>query len=264
VIGSLAACVVLMVGIGAAIGFSLFPKADTPHFRVTVQTPDGSSLAETDRALQFVEQKLAAMPEVRSYFTNIGHGNPKVYYNEFPPENETNYGELFVRLHSYHTRDTPRALERLRSELREYPNARIHVKEFQNGPPVTAPIAIRIIGPDLDQLQALAARVEKLIKETPGTRDVVNPVRVSRTNLKLDVDSQKAALLGVPTIELDRAVRLSVSGLPAGRFKDASGEQYDIVVRTPMDGRPDLDAIDQVRVASLSGALLPISQLASV
>ncbi len=264
VFGSLAACVVIMVGVGAAIGFSLFPKADTPHFRITVQTPDGSSLAETDRALRFVEEKLATMPEVRSYFTNIGHGNPKVYYNEFPPENETNYGELFVRLNSYDTRETPRVLDRLRASLREYANARIYVKEFQNGPPVTAPVAIRIIGADLDELQALAARVEKLVKETPGTRDVVNPVRVSRTNIKLNVDSQKAALLGVPTIEFDRAVRLSVSGLPAGRFKDTTGEQYDIVVRTPMSGRPDLDALDRVRVATLGGGALPVSQLASI
>jgi multidrug efflux pump subunit AcrB len=264
VFGSLAACVVIMIGVTAAIGFSLFPKADTPHFRITVQTPDGSSLAETDRALRFVEDKVRAMPEVRSYFTNLGHGNPKVYYNEFPPEYEANYGELFVRLKSYHTTETPRALDRLRNELQQYPNARIYVKEFQNGPPITAPIAIRIVGSDLERLQALAAEVEKIVKETPGTRDVVNPVRISRTNLKLDVDSQKAALLGVPTIEFDRAVRLSVSGLPAGRFKDKSGEQYDIVVRTPMTGRPDLQTLEHVRVASLTGESLPISQLATV
>jgi multidrug efflux pump subunit AcrB len=264
VIGSLLACVVIMIGVGALIGFSLFPKADTPHFRVTVQTPDGSSLAETDRALRFVEDKVAAMAETKSYFTNIGHGNPKVYYNEFPPENEPNYGEVFVKLKGYDTRDTPRVLDRLRAQLREYPNARIYVKEFQNGPPVSAPIAIRVIGPDLERLHMLAAQVEKVVKETPGTRDVVNPVRVSRTNLQLDVDSHKAALLGVPVIEFDRAVRLSVSGLPAGRFKDASGEQYDIVVRTPMTGRPDLHALDQVRVATLTGESLPVSQLASM
>jgi multidrug efflux pump subunit AcrB len=264
VFGSLAACVAIMIGVGAIIGFSLFPKADTPNFRITVQTPDGSSLAETDRALRSVEDKLRATPEVKSFFTNIGHGNPKVYYNEFPPENETNYGELFVKLHRYDTNDTPVVLDRLRAELRSYANARIYVKEFQNGPPISAPIAIRVIGSDLDQLHALAAQVEKIVKETPGTRDVVNPVRVSRTNLKLDIDSQKAALLGVATVDFDRAVRLSVSGLPAGRFKDESGEQYDIIVRTPMSGRPDLHTLDQVRVTTSSGESLPVSQLANM
>ena len=262
--GSLVACFVIMIGLGAWIGFSLFPKADTPHFLVTVETPDGSSLAETDRALRFVESKVAAMPEVVSYFTNVGHGNPKIYYNETPPEHATNYGEVFVKLAHYHTEETPRLLERLRGELRAYPNARIFVKEFQNGPPLTAPISIRIVGPDLERLDDLAAQVEKVVRETPGTRDVVNPVRVSRTNLKVEVDSQKAALLGVPAAEIDRAVRLSISGLLAGRYKDTNGEQYDIVVRTPMNGRPDLQALDQVRVATANGGFVPLSQLATV
>jgi multidrug efflux pump subunit AcrB len=262
--GSLAACFAIMIGLGAWIGFSLFPKADTPHFRVTVETPEGSSLAETDRALRFVESKIAAMPEVVSYFTNLGHGNPKIYYNETPPEHAMNYGELFVKLAHYDTVETPRLLDKLRAELRTYPNARIFVKEFQNGPPVSAPIAIRVVGPDLDRLHALAAQVEQVVRDTPGTRDVVNPVRVPRTNLKLEIDSQKAALLGVPTAEIDRAVRLSISGLLAGRYKDSNGEQYDIVVRTPMSGRPDLQALDQVRVATARGGFVPLSQLATV
>jgi multidrug efflux pump subunit AcrB len=262
--GSLAACLVIMIGVGGIIGFSLFPKADTPNFLITVETPDGSSLAETDRALKFVENRLSAMPDVASYFTNLGHGNPKIYYNEFGNEGATNYGDIFVKLKEYDTTDTPKKLEALRRELKQYPNAHIYVKEFQNGPPITAPIAIRVIGPELDELDRLAARVEQVIKETPGTRDVENPVRIKRTDLQLKIDSQKAALFGVPSIEFDRAVRLAVAGVPASRYKETDGEQYDIMVRTPITERADIHALDQVRVTTLSGATLPLSQLAQV
>lgn len=262
--GSLAACLVIMIGVGGLIGFSLFPKADTPNFLITVETPDGSSLAETDRALKFVENRLSALPDVASYFTNLGRGNPKIYYNEFGNEGATNYGDIFVKLKEYDTTDTPRKLEELRQELKQYPNAHIYVKEFQNGPPITAPIAIRVIGPELDELDRLAARVEQAIKETPGTRDVENPVRIKRTDLQLKIDSQKAALLGVPAIEFDRAVRLAVAGVPASRYKETDGEQYDIMVRTPIAERADIHALDQVRVTTLSGATLPLSQLAQV
>ena len=262
--GSLAACMVIMVGVGAVIGFSLFPKADTPNFLITVETPDGSSLGETDRALRFVESKLSAMPEVASYFTNLGRGNPKIYYNEFGNEGASNYGDVFVKLKDYDTTDTPRKLEELRRELKHYPNAHIYVKEFQNGPPISAPIAIRVIGPELDELDRLAARVERIIEETPGTRDVENPMRIKRTNLQLNVDSHKAALLGVPVIEFDRAVRLAVAGIPASRYKETDGEQYDIMVRTPIVERADIHALDQVRVSTLTGATLPLSQLAQV
>jgi multidrug efflux pump subunit AcrB len=262
--GSLAACLVIMIGVGGLIGFSLFPKADTPNFLITVETPDGSSIAETDRALKFVETRLSALPDVASYFTNLGHGNPKIYYNEFGNEGATNYGDIFVKLKEYDTTDTPKKLEQLRRELKQYPNAHIYVKEFQNGPPITAPIAIRVIGPELAELDRLAARVEQAIKETPGTRDVENPVRIRRTDLQLKIDSQKAALFGVPAIEFDRAVRLAVAGVPASRYKETDGEQYDIMVRTPITERADIHALDQVRVTTLNGATLPLSQLAQV
>ena len=94
-----------------------------------------------------------------------------------------------------------------------------------------------MIGQDLDVIEKLSLQVEQLVESTPGTRDVQNPLKVARTNLKLNVDSQKASLLGVPTVEFDRAVRLSVAGIPTGTFKDPSGEQYDIVVRTPIGVR---------------------------
>ncbi|MGH8178716.1 MAG: efflux RND transporter permease subunit [Steroidobacter sp.] len=262
--GSLAACFAIMIVVGGIIGFSLFPKADTPNFLIAVNTPDGSSLAETDRALRFVEEKLAAMPEVESYFSNLGRSNPKIYYNEIGSEGASNFGDVFVKLKTYDTTDTPRLLDDLRQQLKQYPNARIYVREFQNGPPITAPIAIRVVGSDLDTLYTLSAQVEKLIRETPGARDVENPVRMRRTNLQLDVDSQKAALLGVPMIEFDRAVRLAVAGIPAGRYKESDGEQYDIIVRSPIARRADIRALDQVRVATLTGETLPLSQLARV
>ena len=261
---SIGGSILLSVLLVPLIGSSLFPKADTPQFVISVETPNGSSLAETDRAVRFVEQRIEKMPEVRSWFTNVGHGNPLIYYNLIVRNDAPNYGELFVRLKDFDTRETPRRLDALRTELDTYPGARIAVKEFINGPPITAPLAVRVVGPNLEVIEQLAARVEKVLDETPGTRDVQNPLKVARTNLKLNVDPQKAALLGVPMVEFDRAVRLSVSGIEAGTFKDATGEQYPITVRTPFEGRADLDALDEVRVPTLSGSSLPISQLANL
>jgi len=260
---ALVVCVLVVVPVGAWIGFSLFPKADTPHFMVYVKTPVGSSLAETDKALRFAEQQVQAMPETESYFSNLGHGNPKIYYNVIPREDAANYAELFVKLkiESYSAKTMPKLLDALRAKMETYPNARIEVREFESGPPISAPIAIRVIGPELDALHDLAAQVEHAIAEVAGVTDVVNPVKVQRTNLRLQVDTQKAAMLGVPSVEIDRAVRLSVAGLPVGKFKETNGEQYDIVVRTPISARADLNALNEVRVASVHGQVLPLSQL---
>ncbi|MEZ5498058.1 MAG: efflux RND transporter permease subunit [Steroidobacteraceae bacterium] len=246
------------------LGSSLFPKADTPQFQIEVTTPNGSSLAETDAAVRFVESRLKNLPGVRSWFANIGHGNPQIYYNHIVRNDSANYGEFFVQLEEYDTRRTPQQLDELREQLDEYPGARIKVKEFVNGPPITAPIAVRVVGDDLDTIETLAGQVEALLKGTAGTRDVKNPLRSPRTNLRLDVDRDKANRLGVATVEFDRAVRLAVGGIPAGTFKDADGEQYPIMLRTPVGERADLTVLNDVLIPSASGELLPLAQLATL
>ena len=263
-VAAIGGSLLLSAALVPVIGSSLFPKADTPQFLVTVEAPNGTSFAETDRALRFVEDTLRRMPEVKSWFANLGRGNPQVYYNVVAHADSLNYAEVFVQLKEYSTHRTPRRLDELRAQLARYPSAHIYVKEFVNGPAIAAPIAIRVIGPDLDVIESLARRVERIMTDTPGTRDVNNPLKVARTNLKLDVDTLKAGLLGVPTVEFDRAVRLSVAGVPAGTYKEQSGEQYDIVVRTPIGARADLDALQEVRVPSAGGAVLPVSQLATL
>jgi len=246
------------------VGSSLFPKSNVPAFLVKIETPNGSSLAATDAALRFAEDRVAAMSDVQSYFANLGHGNPQIYYNQLPREDAPNFAELFVQLREYSTRGTPRKLDALRRELAAYPNARIFVEEFVNGPPITAPIAVRIVGPDLDTLESLSRQVENLIRGVPGTQDVDNPLRVPRTNLRLAVDPQKASQLGVPTVAFDQAVRLSVAGIEVGKYKETDGEQYAIVVRSPVGTRPDLAALAEIRIPSVGGSSLPLSQLATL
>jgi multidrug efflux pump subunit AcrB len=119
-----------------------------------------------------------------------------------------------------------------------------------------------VIGPDLATLEDLSKSIETLMARTPGTRDVENPLRVARTNLRLRPDPQKASQLGVPTAEFDQAVRLSVGGISVGTYKETDGEQYDIVVRTPVGARADLETLNDVQVPTFTGRLLPLAQLA--
>src|SRR3954471_7844015 len=264
VAAALGGSLLLSAALVPVIGSSLFPKADTPQFLIQVESPNGTSMSETDRALHFVEDELRRLPEVRGWFSNLGHGNPQIYYNHIQRNDAANYAEVFVQLHEYDTNGTPQKLQALRERLQRYPGAHIYVHEFANGPPISAPISVRVIGPDLTVIKQLSHKVEDLVKTTPGTRDVRNPLNVARTNLKLRIDSRKAQQLGVQIAELDRAVRLSVAGIPVGTFKDTTGEQYPIVVRTPIAQQAEFAALDQVRVPSLSGSTLPLSQLASL
>jgi multidrug efflux pump subunit AcrB len=254
---------VLVMGTVPLIGFSLFPMADVPEFIVRVDAPDGASVVETDRALRFVEARLAEHPEVKRYFTNLGHGSPFVYYNYFSQGRSANVGEVFVELDRFDARRTPRLVEALRANFADYAAARISIKQFVQGPPVDAPVAFRIVGPEIEGLRKLAGEVEQVLRATPGTRDVNNPARLQRTDLDLGIDTQKAGLLGVSALEVNRTVRLAVAGLSAGQFRASNGDEYDITLRLPMHERPTIESLDGIDVSTVNGRQIPLRQISN-
>lgn len=253
---------IAVLGLVPLIGFSLFPEADVPQFRVTVETAEGSTVAQTDKAVRYVEQRLLARPEIKYVFSNAGRGNPRIYYNVFGRETKANTGELYIEAKSFNPRTTPKFYDELRREFADYPDAKIIVKPFEAGPPIAAPIAIRLLGPNLDVLSQLANRTEDVIKSVQGTRDVNNPLRLNRTDLDLNIDTTKASLYGVPTINIDRTVRLAIAGESIGNFRESDGDEFPIVLRAPLrDGHQHLDVFDQIYVNTLQGDALPLNQL---
>jgi multidrug efflux pump subunit AcrB len=249
------------LGLVPIIGFSLFPLADTPQFVITIETPSGSSVEETDRALKFVESTVLSNEQVKHVFGTLGRGNKQIFYNVFPREASPNFAEAYVEVHQYDPKRTPKLYERLRQQFSAYPGAKIILKPFENGPPVDAPIAIRIVGPELGTLKKLAADFEHIMRDTPGLRDLTNPLKLTRTDLALNINVEKAGLMGVPTLEIDRAVRLAAAGLTVSNYRDVDGEEYPIRLRLPMqDGHPRLDLLEQIEVNSIQGASILLKQ----
>jgi multidrug efflux pump subunit AcrB len=257
-----AALVAVSVALVPVVGFSLFPKAGTPRFLVHVETPEGASLDETDRAARFAERVLATEPRVKTVLTNVGRDNPQIYYNVIPRNENASAAQLFVLLDTYDATRTPPMLDSLRSKLASYAGARIELREFENGPPIDAPIAMRLSGESLDTLRFLASRVEQTLTGVAGTQYVVNPLRVNRTDLHLTLDRQKAGLLGVSSVEVDRTLRLAIAGLTAGELRTPDGDAHDVIVRLARSGRPTPELLDRVYVTSQNGGQVPLGQIA--
>lgn len=253
---------VLMFATVPLIGFSLFPKADSPYFMVRVEAPEGSSVAATDKAVHDVAAILKAEPEITARMENVGRGNPQIFYNNLPKENDTRYGEIFVTIKAFEPRETPDFIEQLRAKLAAYPDARVTLVQFDNGPPVEAPVAIRILGPDIDVLKSLSARISEIMRANPGTRDVEDPLAIDRIDLDLNIDAGKASLLNVQQDAVRRTVRLALSGERASSFRDAEGDSYPVVVRLPLAESQPVSALESIFVPSLSGSSVQLSQLA--
>ena len=246
------------------VGVSFFPKAEKPQFRITVNLPNGSNLDATDEAIKSVESVLEEYDEVDYYASNIGHGNPRIYYNINPENYSNSFGEIFVILKEYDVDRFYEILSELRKRFSNNPEATINVREFVQGPPSEAPVAIKIYGNDLDKLEKYAKQVETIAKNDPGAINVDNPLSTNSTDLFFNINRDKAMMLGVPVFAIDKTIRSFVNGNPVGKFRDTDAEEYNIVLRYDFEDKFKMEDFDRIKVKSMNNHFVPLKQLANI
>lgn len=247
------------------VGFSLFPMSEKPQFLINIETPNGTSIYETNRVTRDVEEVLKKELDIKYFASNVGKGNPRIYYNTQGRNESPNYAQLYVQLEDLSPPEKTKLIDKLRERFFLYPNARIEVKDFEQGPPLEAPVAIRVFGENLDTLRSLAAKVEKELSATAGTIYVKNPIATQMTDIHLNINKEKAGLLGVQISEIDKSVRLGVAGLNVGEFTPGEGEdEIGIVVTLPREKYATYDVFGKLYVNAVNGAAIPLRQLADV
>ncbi len=243
------------------VGVSFFPKAEKPIFMIRIHTPEGVNIDKSDVVARRVESLLDTMSGVKHFATNVGHGNPRIYYNIFPKRFERNFAEIYVELEEYDIEQFDGMIQELRELFSDFPGARINVKEFEQGTPIEAPLVIKITGPNLDVLKKLSDDFEAFLREEPGLVNIDNQLSRSSTDFYFNINRDKAGMLGVPVYEIDRTIRTAITGMPVSSFRDVDGNEYDIVLRLPFDDRIRLEDFDRIYVSSLSGRQIPLMQL---
>lgn len=247
------------------IGFKLFPTSEKPQFLINVKMPLQSNVDATNEMTRYVESELKKVKEVAFYTSNIGKGNPRIYYNEIPENEKSDYAQIYVQLQKgVKAYEKKKIIEYLRKQFENQPGAKIEVKDFEQGPPVEAPVAIRVTGDNLDTLRKLAAQTEALIKSIPGTIYVTNDIGVLKSDLKLKINTDKARGLGIQTADIDKTLRLAVSGFEAGKYTNAEGDEYDIMIGAPKGNYPTLDNFESVYVNNALGTPIPLKQVATL
>lgn len=246
------------------VGFGLFPASEKPQFLINIETPDGTSLSETDRVVRYVEGQLKRNPDVKYITTNVGRGQPRIYYNIIQRNESPNYAQFYVQLVDMDPAEKRVLIDTLRDQFSQYPNAKIEVKDFEQGPDQEAPVAIRVFGENLDSLKVMAARVEKAFKQTPGLIYVNNPLANQKTDLRVRINKEKAGLLGISIADVNRTIRLAVAGLNVGTFKEPNGDDYTINVTMPKGKVADQRVLNNLYVNTLTGSAVPLRQIADL
>lgn len=259
--------VLLLVGSLALfpfIGVSLFPKAEKPMVLVNIDMPEGSTFERTQEIADEVSKRVRQYDLVVDVAQNVGRGNPRIYYNIMPTRQTVNFAQLFVTLDDFQLSSVEPFVETIRDQVSDIAGAKITVKEFMQGPPLVAPISIRVVGEELTSIQRVAMDIEQLMANTPGTISIDNPVGNFKIDLKVDINRDKAAMLGVPLQQIDRTVRTALVGTHMGSFRDDEGEEFPLVLRLSQYQQPQIETFEDITVLSNSGQLIPLLQIAEL
>ncbi len=246
------------------VGVSFFPKAELPQFMIRIEMPEGTDIEKTDEVARYVESVIDTIPLVKYYATNVGHGNPRIYYNVFARNYNKNFAEIYVQLKSYEVKEFDRLLESLRTFFADFPGGKINIKEFEQGTPVQAPVVINVIGNDADILKRISADIEGFVSNVDGIINIDNQQNKTKTDLNIKINREKANYFGVPLIEIDKTVRTCINGTAVSKYRDSKGKDYNIVLRLPVNEKIRLRDFDKIYVRSLSGNFIPLNHLTDI
>ena len=173
---------------------------------------------------------------------------------------QTNVSQLIVLPQDLATR------EALRKQLpallaQEFPEVRGRVKLLPNGPPVPYPVQFRVVGPDPMVLRELADGVKAIMRTNPNTRGVNDNWNESVKVLRLEVDQDKARVLGVSSQSIAQAAKTILSGTTVGQYRDGD-KLIDIVLRQPLEERDAISDLGNAYLPTASGKSIPLTQIA--
>ena len=220
---------VATLGLGPLVGFSFFPETDRGEFIVMLRTPVGSSLTYTESKTREILHRIHEDKDIAYTYSTIGAG----------ATGTVTEGQIYVKLRS--KKERSRSIFKIRPDVRERIAQLVDVSTSVvdaggvGGP--QSPLQISVKGPELSQLDTISKQVLATVQATQGAVDVQISQENTKPELRLSIDRQRAADLGVSVAEIATTLRVLVAGDLAGNFEDKNAETYNIRVRLPSTGR---------------------------
>lgn len=251
--------------ISGFLGFEFFPKVDIGKFSVEFDLPPGSNIEETDKVAREIEAKLNNIPEIISYVTNIGNTHAlKADIREGGKEG-FEFGKISIELSEPEDRDRTQSeiLEELKLKIGVMAGIKIRYFELREGPPTGAEIAIHVHGNNLKTLSQVTEIVQSKLKNIPGSINVRSDFRKGRSELKIDVNREKASIYRIDANDIANAVSKSFLGYVAAEI-EIDDEEVDIRIQNKEMFKKNIEDIHNVYVSNAAGASIPLGEVANI
>ncbi len=244
-------------------GTEFFPDVEPRRAYVFIKAPEGTNLDASDRLVAQVEKLVSPFEDIRYVISNIGSvgGDPFSQGGT-----GTHLSRVALDFKDFHDRSRPSSeivKEIRRRVLATIKGAEVQVEKEEEGPPTGPPVNLEISGRDLRVLGDLAARVRREIEDIPGLVDVKDNFVKGKPEIRVRVDKEKAALLGLDTLIIAYTIKAAVNGVKVGVFRQGKDE-YDILARLPEKDRRSLESLKRITISGPKGEPVPLTSVANV
>lgn len=249
----------------AGLGFvqqQFFPASDRPELLINVTLPQNASINDTRATVDRFEEILKADKDVDYWTFYVGQGAVRFYLPLDAQLANSFFAQAVVVTKSYALRPSVQA--RLEKAIEVgFENAMIRISPLELGPPVGWPLKFRVSGDDPSLVRDLALSFAGVIGTHPNVRNINFDWGEKSKAVKIDIDQDRARAVGLTSRQIASNINAVLSGTTITQVRDHT-YLIDVVARAVPDERASLDTLRSLRLASSSGASVPLAQIASV
>ncbi|HPI73855.1 MAG TPA: efflux RND transporter permease subunit, partial [bacterium] len=244
-------------------GGDFIPQTDNGFLAVSVDRSPGTSLESMDKSMQELSQILQEkIPEADNIYANFGQGEGIMAL--FSSQNSAE-GDVTIRLkeRKERKRSVFEIQDDLREELNKLPD--MEVKFADRGEQLFsgADIAVKIFGHDLRKSEALANELEAKLEKIQGIASITSSIRKATPELRIDLDRQRIADLGLSTAQIGQVVSTSILGSTVTQFRDG-GDEYDIKLQLDKKSRTSKEDLENILIMTPTGSQIPLRAISTI
>ncbi|WP_448204915.1 efflux RND transporter permease subunit [Azospirillum sp. sgz302134] len=239
-----------------------FPASDRPELLVNLTLPQTASINATREVVERFEKVLAADPDVEHWSFYVGQGAIRFYLPLDVQLANDYFAQAVVVTKGYKVRDGVRA--RLEKVLNEnFSDLNTRVSPLEMGPPVGWPVQYRVSGPEVDEVRSIANRMADTIGTNPYTLLINYDWNEPSKVVRVDVDQDKARLLGISSKSLGEALNATVSGAAFTQLRD-NIYLIDVVAQASNAERSSIETLRNLQIAIPEGRTVPLREVATL
>jgi multidrug efflux pump subunit AcrB/outer membrane protein TolC len=251
------------VGILLLVPQLLFPLAERNQFVMDVWLPEGTKIETTDATVRRIETVLRQEPLIESYASFLGASAPRFYYNVNPQLPAANYAQILVNTRK--VKGTPQLVAELRQRLPDVaPEAKVFVKDLQQGQILEAPVEVRIVGDDIATLETLGNQAEEILRHTPGATYIHTDWHEDAWQVGINVREEVANRMGLTNGVIAQQLAVGFEGAPVTTFWEGD-RGVDVVLRLdPAERQSFQNVTDTYVMSPVNGARVPLAAVATL